>query len=135
MGFETGMKEWKNYLKIGGYLAVSEISWTANSRPNEVEEHWNNEYPQIDTVSNKIRILEENGYSPVAHFILPQYCWTDNYYKPIEKRFSTFLEKYKNSELAKKIVDLEKEEIKIYEKYKDYYSYGFYIANLIEKRS
>ncbi len=117
--------------KTGGYLAVSEISWTTNSRPNEVEEHWNNEYPQIDTVSNKIRILEENGYSPVAHFILPQYCWTDNYYKPIENRFSTFLEKYKNSELAKKIVDLEKEEIKIYEKYKDYYSYGFYIAKKI----
>ena len=131
MGFETGIKEWKNYLKTGGYLAVSEISWTTNSRPKEVEEHWNNEYPQIDTVSNKIRILEENGYSPVAHFILPQYCWTDNYYKPIEKRFSTFLEKYKNSELAKKIVDFEKEEIKIYEKYKDYYSYGFYIAKKI----
>ena len=128
MGFETGIKKWKNYLKTGGYLAVSEISWTTNSRPKEVEEHWNNEYPQIDIVSNKIRILEENGYSPVAHFILPQYCWTDNYYKPIENRFSTFLEKYKNSELAKKIVDFEKEEIKIYEKYKDYYSYGFYIA-------
>ncbi|OQX76882.1 MAG: hypothetical protein B6D64_09110 [Bacteroidetes bacterium 4484_276] len=112
-------------------MAVSEISWITNSRPKEVEEHWNIEYPQIDTVSNKIRILEENGYSPVAHFILPQYCWVDNYYKPIEKRFSTFLEKFKNSELAKNIVDLEKEEIKIYKKYKDYFSYGFYIAKKI----
>jgi len=131
MGFETGIKQWKSYLKTGGYLAVSEISWTTNSRPKEVEEHWNNEYPQIDTVSNKIRILEKNGYMPVAHFILPEYCWIDNYYKPIENRFATFLEKYKNSELAKNLVDLEKEEIKIYKKYKDYYSYGFYIAKKI----
>ena len=131
IGFETGIREWKKYLKTGGYLAVSEISWTTNSRPKEVEEHWNNEYPQIDTVSNKIKILEENGFSPVAHFILPQYCWTDNYYKQIEKRFTTFVEKHKNSEMAKDIVNLEKEEINIYNKYKDYYSYGFYIAKKI----
>ena len=107
------------------------MSWITNSRPKEVEEHWNKEYPQIDTVSNKIQILEKNGYMPVAHFILPEYCWIDNYYKPLENRFATFLEKYNNSELAKNIVDIEKEEIKIYKKYKDYYSYGFYIAKRI----
>ena len=123
MGFETGIKKWKNYIKTGGYLAVSEISWITGSRPNEVEEHWKNEYPQIDTISNKIRILEENGYSPVGHFILPQYCWTENYYKPMENRFSAFIERNKNSEFAKNIVDLEKKEMKIYEKYNDYYSH------------
>jgi len=128
MGFETGIKDWKKYLKSGGYLAVSEISWITSSRPKEVEEHWNNAYPQIDTVSNKIRILEKNGYIPVAHFVLPPYCWTDNYYTPMENRFATFLEKNKNSELAKNMVENEKEEIKMYNTYKDYYSYGFYIA-------
>ena len=131
MGFEAGIKKWKNYLKPGGYLGVSEITWITNSRPKEVEEYWNMEYPEIDTASNKIKILEENGYSPVGYFVLLQNSWIDNYYKPIEERFSSFLEKHNNSEIARNIVEAEKEEIKLYKKYKDYYSYGFYIARKI----
>ncbi|MCD4652912.1 methyltransferase domain-containing protein [bacterium] len=131
MGFEAGIKKWKNYLKTGGYLAVSEITWTTNSRPKQIEEYWNSEYPEIDTASNKIRILEENGYTPVGYFVLTQDSWLENYYKPMEKRFSIFLERNNNSEMARKIVEQEKAEIKNYMKYKDYYSYGFYIAKKI----
>ena len=131
MGFDKGTKKWRDYLKTGGYLAVTEISWITGSRPKEIEEYWAEAYDEIDTVSNKIKVLEKNGYSPIAHFILPQYCWTKNYYKPMQKRFSAFLEKHNNSEIAKRIVESEKEEIRIYEKYKDYYSYGFYIAKKI----
>ena len=42
-----------------------------------------------------------------------------------------YLEKHSNSEFAKNMVYLEKEEIKIYKKYKDFFSYGFYIAKKI----
>ncbi|MCD4793826.1 MAG: class I SAM-dependent methyltransferase [Bacteroidales bacterium] len=131
IGFEAGIKKWKNYLKSGGFLAVSEITWITNSRPQEIEEFWNEKYPEIDTASNKIRILEENEYSPIGYFILSKNSWIDNYYKPLEKRFSAFLEKHNNSEMAKNIVEEQKEEIRKYKKYKDYYSYGFYIAKKI----
>ncbi len=83
IGFENGIKKWKNYLKIGGFLAVSEITWTTNSCPKEIEEFWNNEYSEIDTASNKIKILEENGYSLVGYFILSQNSWIDKFYKPM----------------------------------------------------
>jgi len=131
IGFETGVKKWKEYLKPGGYIALSEITWITNSRPNEIEEHWNKEYPQIDTASNKIKIIEENGFSPVGYFYLPVSSWIDNYYQPMEKRFDDFLKKHNNSELAKSIVDGEKEEIRKYKKYKDFLSYGFYVAKKI----
>ena len=131
IGFEAGIKKWKNYLKTGGFLAVSEITWITNSRPQEIEEFWNSEYPEIDTASNKIRLLEENGYSPIGYFILSQNSWTDNFYKPLEKRFSAFIEKHNNSKAARNIVEEQKEEIRKFKKYKDYYSYGFYIAKKI----
>lgn len=131
IGFEKGIKKWKSYLKKGGYLAVSEITWITNSRPKDIEEYWNEEYPEIDTASNKIKILEENGYSPVGYFILSQNSWIENYYNPMEKRFSAFLEKHDNSEMARNVVEEHKEEIRKYKKYKDYYSYGFYIAKKI----
>jgi cyclopropane fatty-acyl-phospholipid synthase-like methyltransferase len=128
MGFKAGIKNWKEFLKPGGYLAVSEITWITGSRPEEIEKYWNNEYPEIDTASNKIEILEKNGFSPVGYFILPQSSWIDNYYKPIEDRFDDFLTKHNNSQNARKLVENEKEEIRIYKKYKEYFSYGFYIA-------
>ena len=131
IGFETGIKEWKSYLKPGGYLAVSEITWITNSRPKELEEYWHKEYPEIDRASNKIRILEENGYSLVGYFILPQESWIDNYYKPMDKRFPAFLEQHNHSEMARNIVEETKEEIRKYHKDTDYYSYGFYIAKKI----
>lgn len=131
IGFEDGIKKWKDFLKPGGYMAVSEITWKTNSRPAEIEEYWNTEYPQIDTASNKIRILEENGFSPIGYFILPESSWLDNYYQPMEERFDYFLKKHRYSKDAKRLIEVEREEISKYKKFKNFYSYGFYIAKKI----
>ncbi len=128
MGFEAGIINWRKFLKPGGYLAVSEISWLTNSRPQKIEDYWLRAYPEIDTVSNKIKTLENNGYIPTAHFVLPTYCWLENYYIPLQKRFDAFLEKHQDSELAQTIVENERNEISIYKQFQSYYSYGFYIA-------
>jgi len=128
IGFTKGIQDWKRYLKSGGFLVASEITWLTNSRPKEIEDFWNAEYPEIDTAANKTGVLEENGYSPVAYFTLAQSSWIENFYKPMKLRFSPFLERHHNSESAQKLIDEQKEEINTYLKYKDYYSYGFYIA-------
>jgi ubiquinone/menaquinone biosynthesis C-methylase UbiE len=128
IGFENGLKKWKDYLKVGGYLAISEITWITHSRPSQIEEFWKSEYPEVDTASNKIKQLENNGYTLVGYFYLSQDSWIENYYKPMQARFETFLERNDNSELARKVVEDNQAEIDLYQKYKDYYSYGFYIA-------
>ncbi len=128
IGFEKGIKDWKNFLKPEGILVVSEITWITDTRPSELEKHWVNEYPEIDTASAKISILENNGYSPVAYFVLPEHCWLDNYYRPMQNSFAEFLRRNGNSESAQAIVAAEENEIALYEKYKTNYSYGVYIA-------
>lgn len=132
MGFENGIQNWKQFLKIGGYLAVSEVTWTSMSRPKEIQEFWDQAYPEIDTASNKIRILEQNGYTPVGFFMLTQNTWMESYYRPMEGRLDAFLEKYNHSELAEKVVDEYKYEIDLFKRFKDYYSYGFYVVKRIE---
>lgn len=62
---------------------------------------------------------------------MPEYCWMDNYYNPMKERFDIFLNRNKNSISANEIVENEKKEIEIYEKYKNYYSYVFYIVQNI----
>ena len=128
IGFEKGIADWKRYLKPGGLLIASEITWLTKSRPSELQNHWDNEYPEIDTASAKIKALEENGYTPIGYFVLPEHCWLDNYYEPMHKDFNAFLNRHGNSEEARGIVDAERYEIELYEKYKAYFSYGVYIA-------
>lgn len=128
IGFEKGIADWKRYLKPGGLLVASEITWLTSSRPSELQDHWNNEYPEIDTASAKIKVLEQSGYMPMGYFFLPEHCWLDNYYNPMRKSFDAFLSRNKYSEDARAIVDAERHEIELYEKYKAYFSYGVYIA-------
>jgi SAM-dependent methyltransferase len=128
MGFRNGITAWRRYLKPGGLLVVSEITWLTKSRPRELEKHWEREYPEIDVASSKIRVLEECGYSPVGYFVLPEHCWLDNYYRPMQERFDVFLRRNNNSREAQAIVEAETTEIELYEEYKEYYSYGVYIA-------
>ncbi|MBN2026157.1 MAG: methyltransferase domain-containing protein [Actinobacteria bacterium] len=131
MGFEAGVVAWSRFLKPGGKLVVSEISWLSATRPAELQSHWDGEYPEIDVASAKIAILERHGYCPEAYFYLPTYCWIENYYLPMQSGFDAFLERNDRSTQAKEIVACEKAEIALYEKYHDYYSYGVYIAKKI----
>jgi len=128
MGFEAGVSAWYRFLKPGGKLVVSELTWLSNVRPFDLQSYWEKEYPQIDVASSKIGILERYGYSPKAYFPLPPHCWIDNYYRPMQNRFNEFLEQHGQTVHAKEIVEWEKDEIALYEKHRDYYSYGVYVA-------
>jgi SAM-dependent methyltransferase len=134
IGFERGVIDWNRYLKVGGLLVVSEITWMTSSRPSELNKYWDEEYPEIDVASSKIGILERNGYSPIGYFVLPEHCWLENYYRPMHNSFEDFLNRHGNSEKARAIVEAENREIELYEKYKAYYSYGVYIARKLDWR-
>jgi ubiquinone/menaquinone biosynthesis C-methylase UbiE len=135
IGFEKGITNWHRYLKVGGLLVVSEITWITSSRPHEIQEYWMSEYPEIDVASAKIAILEKNGYSPIGYYVLPEYCWLDNYYRPMQNRFKSFLKRNDNNEKARAIVEAENREIELYKKYRAQYSYGVYIARKLGWRT
>ncbi len=128
MGFAAGIKAWHRYLKPGGVLAVSELTWLTNQRPAELQAHWEKEYPEVDTASAKTTVLEQSGFSPLGYFPLPAYCWLDNYYRPMQQRFPDFLKRHQDSAGARAIVAAEEKEIMLYERYRAFVGYGYYIA-------
>ncbi|NCF20068.1 MAG: methyltransferase domain-containing protein, partial [Haliea sp.] len=128
MGFENGVNSWRHFLRPGGLLVVSEITWTTGDRPSEVQKFWESAYPEIATAADKISVLERSGYSPIAYFTLPESSWIDNYYRPLQDSFPGFLARHANSDKARAIVEAEEKEITLYMKFKSYYSYGVYIA-------
>lgn len=82
----------------------------------------------MDTASGKIKVLEDAGYKVLGHFMLSENCWMENYYEPLLQSHPRFLKEFGNCDKAHKIVATDLQEIEFYQKYKDYYSYGFYIA-------
>ncbi len=133
IGFERGVRAWRPFLRTGGYLAISEITWTTDARPAEIEEYWTKEYPEIDTASAKIALLEKHGYALMGYFPLTQESWRENYYRPLESGFKAFLERHHHSPAAVKVVDDQRAEIALYDRYNEYYSYGFYIAQSVRR--
>ena len=132
MGFEAGVKAWREFLKPGGYMALSELSWFRSRRPAELEAHWLGEYPEIGTAYEKIAVLERHGFELRGYFQLPVTSWTEEYYGPMEARFEAFLERHGQSEEARAIVEGEKAEMELFRKYSDYYGYGFYVGRRVD---
>lgn len=131
IGFSAGVEAWRRFLKPGGVLAVSELTWLTERRPAELQAHWDREYPGVDTASAKMAILERLGFSPVGYFTLPEYCWLDNYYGPLRQRFAAFLRRNGDSEAARAIVAAEEAEISLYERHRQFVSYGYYVARKV----
>jgi SAM-dependent methyltransferase len=128
IGFEKGVRDWRRFLKTNGLLVASEMTWITESRPTEIQTHWDAEYPDIKVASGNIRVLEKHGYSPLGYFVLPEHCWLEQYYGPMQSRFDDFLNRNGNSEEARAIVAAERHEIDLYERHKTHLTYGVYIA-------
>lgn len=131
IGFANGAKSWNRFLKPGGVLVVSEITWLTGERPSEINEYWSMVYPEIATASSKLAVLEQCGYAPIGYFVLPERCWLGNYYRPLQRQFPDFLARHPGNEQAASIVENEESEIALYEKHKRFYSYGMYIARKV----
>jgi SAM-dependent methyltransferase len=128
IGFAKGVQYWRRFLKPGGILAVSELTWLTNSRPAELELHWRSQYAEVDTASSKMAVLERNGYTPLGYFVLPERCWLDAYYRPMQRRFAAFLKAHGSSDSARAVVAAEVQEMDLYERYRSHVGYGYYIA-------
>ncbi|MBB1091966.1 class I SAM-dependent methyltransferase [Rhodopseudomonas palustris] len=128
IGFERGLNEWRPLLKTGSFIAVSEASWFTPQRPDEINAFWQDAYPGIDTIPNKVAQMQAAGYLPIATFVLPETCWTEQFYLPQIAAQEAFLRKYPHNEMAMQLVTNERREAQLYAQYKAYYGYVFYIG-------
>jgi ubiquinone/menaquinone biosynthesis C-methylase UbiE len=131
IGFERGINEWRELLKTGGFIAVSEASWFTEKRPVEIDIFWKDAYPEIDIISNKVGQMRKAGYIPVATFVLPENCWTENFYAPQVSAQDKFLKKHAGNKTAAELVENQRHEAELYYKYKEYYGYVFYIGKKV----
>lgn len=127
IGFEKGLREWKKYLKDGGILVVSELSWLRENAPQEPADFWANAYPEAGTVQGNREKAENLGYEVIDTFVLPEAGWWEDYYFPLEEKINILQDKYKEDQASQNILKEFQTEIDVYRNYSDYYGYVFYI--------
>ncbi len=128
VGFEQGLREWRRFLKNRGYIVVSEVVWLKSNPPEELRNFWMSEYPEIKTIRQDLKIIQDLGYELIGHFIIPTRAW-ELFYEPLEKRIKSLREEHENDQEAeaKKVLDATKKEIEIFRKFSDYYGYCFFV--------
>lgn len=128
MGFANGLIYLKPFLKKNGVIALSEITWLTQGRPEEIEAYWKIEYPEIGTAQEKIKTIEESGYQLIDYFILSEEGWLNNYYRPLEEQILKFQANNTFDEELKEVIQSYHHEIDLYQRFKKYFGYGFYVA-------
>jgi len=126
MGFQKGLASWKPLLKPGGYLVCSEISWLHDNPSDDSKEFWNEGYSEMDTIPNNINQITALDYGYVFSFVLPKKDWVEEYYNPLELSLQQMEKKYDTDEDAFSVINMIRQEIKLYQHYYHDYSYVFY---------
>lgn len=126
IGFKKGLNEWKRLLKPEGYMIVSDITWLKKPS-SESRKFWKNTYSEIDTVENKIKAIENEGYEFIDYITVPKKDWNE-YYNKLEKNLNSL----SSDKSAKDFITQLKKEITTYRQNSDDYSYVFYIMKKVE---
>ena len=126
LGFENGLRVFREFVKPGGYVAISEAVWLKSDPPAEVIEFWQ-EYPEIDTVAAKLKVAERCRYEVLGHFVFPANAWTDQYYDPMEERIEEKREEWSGIPEAEAVLTAATKEISVFREYSDFFSYAFFV--------
>lgn len=127
IGFEKGLREWRKYLKTGGYLVITELIWIHDQPPKEAAEFWAKEYPSmVSDQECKIRI-KKSGFQLIRDFLLPREAWWEGYYQPLEQRVIQLKKEYADHPSMLDLLKLVETEIRIYKEFNTYFGYAFYI--------
>lgn len=127
MGFQNGLKRCHQLLKNQGYLVVTEAVYLLPDIPEPLRKFWDEGYSDIKDIQGNISLIQKEGFNLLSHFTLPKSSWIDNYYSPMKKRIKELKKKYYDNKIALQVFEDSEKEIKIYNKYSDYFGYEFFI--------
>ena len=128
IGFRQGLDLCARLVRPGGYVAASEVVWTAVEPPDEVRRWGQTEYPDIAPITEKAAAVTGAGLDIVGHFTLPREAWTLHFYEPIKARLGEFRRAWSGDAVGLAVIAELDLEIDMYERYSDVQGYEFFVA-------
>ncbi len=131
MGFETALTRWRQLLKGDGYLALSDLVWLSDQRPQNAIDYWAS-YPDMTTISARQAQIAALGYTSIDAFVMPPSAWTDEYYDPMQARIDRLKHEHQGDPEALAVLDASGEEIRVFESSAGSYGYAFFVARRVD---
>jgi cyclopropane fatty-acyl-phospholipid synthase-like methyltransferase len=131
IGLARGLKDFRAYIKPGGYLAFTELCWFVSEPAAEAKAYFDNVYPDIRTAEEVRRMAAGSGYSVIESFNLPDSAWWDDYYTPMLGRIKELKVKNAGVAEAEAVYDACKTEIEMFREHSKSYGYAFFVLQRI----
>lgn len=131
MGFERALKRWRQLLQNGGYLALSDLVWLSDERPQAAIDYWAS-YPDMTTIPDRQAKIASLGYTSIDAFVMPPSAWTDEYYDPMQVRIDTLKREHEADVEAQAVLDASGEEIRVFKSSAGSYGYAFFVVRRLD---
>lgn len=129
MGIAEALRAWRSFLKPGGALGFTELTWLDDGAPDACREFFATEYPQMTDVAAHQTTIEGCGYELAGQFTLPESSWWNLFYGPLKERLAGY-QTTPGDEEAQAIVDMIRKEINVYHSYSRWYGYVFFLLKM-----
>jgi len=96
IGFERGLREWKRFLKPGGFMVV---------------------HDEQGNVKEKLEQISNCGYELLGYFILSKETWWTEYFAPLEKLIAESRTRYTDAPEILEELDQAQGELDMFKKY------------------
>jgi len=106
IGFEKGLREWKRFLKTGGFMVA---------------------HDEQGNIDEKLQQISNCGYELIDYFLLSKEDWWIEYFGPLEKLIGETRKKYTNNLKILQELSYAQEELDIFKKNPEYCSSVYFI--------
>jgi hypothetical protein len=125
MGIPEALRAWRSFLKPGGALGFTELTWLDDGAPDECREFFATEYPQMADVASHLATIEACSYEPVGRFTLPESSWWKPYYGPLAERLAVY--DAPDDDETQAVLAMIRREIDVYRSFSRWYGYVFFL--------
>lgn len=122
LGWEVGLPLWRDGVRPGGLLALTDAVWLTENPPEEARALWDPEYPTMGTLAQNLDIARRAGLGCLNHFVLPPEDWRA-YFGPVLDRMAGLGEDPALAEVAAGL----RHEADVYDRCQASYGYVFFI--------
>lgn len=129
MGIPEALRAWRSFLKPGGALGFTELTWLADGAPDACREFFATEYPQMTDEASHLETIKGCGYELVGRFTLPESSWWETFYGPLAERLAGF-KAAGDDEEAQAMVDMIRSEVDVYRSFSRWYGYVFFLMRM-----
>lgn len=126
VGFEQALKDWGRFVKDQGYIVLCAYCRNSDNLAEEVSIFFEQNNIEIESISDRLKMMNKYGFMSVSHFVMPDECWW-NYFCPIYDIGSLQQVYSDNCEVQAFAKGID-EEISLFERYGDTYSYVFFVG-------